>query len=67
MTARSLQKSMGILPAGYNASSACTAEMYNALTTAAQPLYNALHADKLQPLFMNGMAQPIFPLYQRYH
>ena len=21
----------------------------------------ALHADKLQPLFMNGMAQPIFP------
>lgn len=56
-----LAKSMGILPAGYNASSACTAEMYNALTTAAQPLYNALHADKLQPLFMNGMAQPIFP------
>lgn len=56
-----LAKSMGILPANYNASAACTAEMYSALTKAAQPLYQALHADKLQPLFMNGMAQPIFP------
>lgn len=56
-----LAKSMGILPANYNASAACTAEMYNALTDAAKPLYNALHADKRQPLFMNGMAQPIFP------
>ena len=24
-------------------------------------MYDALHADKLQPLYMNGMAQPIFP------
>ncbi len=26
-----------------------------------KPLYKALHADKLQPLFINGEAQPIFP------
>ncbi len=26
-----------------------------------KPLYEALHADKLQPLFINGEAQPIFP------
>ena len=25
------------------------------------PLYDALHAEKLQPLFINGLAQPIFP------
>ena len=27
----------------------------------ADQMYDALHADKLQPLYMNGMAQPIFP------
>lgn len=53
--------SMGILPSDYDADAECTVEQLNALREDIQPLYDALHADKLEPLFMNGMAQPIFP------
>ncbi len=53
--------SMGVLPSDYAAEDECTTEQLNALREDIQPLYDALHADKLEPLFMNGMAQPIFP------
>lgn len=55
-----LARSMGILPDDYTADAACTPEAAAAFTAAVQPLYNVLHANKMTPLFMNGMAQPIF-------
>lgn len=45
----------------YNQTEACTFAQLTAMLSNVQPLYDALHADKLQPLFINGMAQPIFP------
>ncbi len=45
----------------YNPTEACTFAHLTAMLSNVQPLYDALHADKLQPLFINGMAQPIFP------
>lgn len=45
----------------YNPTEACTFAQLTAMLSNVQPLYDALHADKLQPLFINGMAQPIFP------
>lgn len=44
-----------------NPAAAATKKDYTAVMKAVKPLYNALHADKLQPLFINGKAQPIFP------
>lgn len=44
-----------------NPTAAATRKDYSAVMKAVKPLYNALHADKLQPLFINGKAQPIFP------
>lgn len=45
----------------YEPESECTFAQLNTMFKNAEPLYNALHADKLKPLFINGMAQPIFP------
>ena len=44
-----------------NPAAAATKQDYTAVMKAVKPLYNALHADKLKPLFINGKAQPIFP------
>lgn len=58
-----LADSMGMTKgiANYDPTGPCTDANWDILKKAVQPLYDALHADKLQPLFMNGMAQPIFP------
>ena len=42
-------------------SAVATNDDYKAVMNAVKPLYKALHADKLEPLFINGEAQPIFP------
>lgn len=47
--------------ANYDPTGTCTQANLAVMQKAATTLYNALHADTLEPLFMNGMAQPIFP------
>lgn len=54
-------RSMGMIDEDTDTSAACTLEDYNEMKAVADVMYEALHADKLEPLFMNGMAQPIFP------
>lgn len=54
-------RSMGIIDADTDADAPCTLEAYRQMKAVADQMYDALHADKLQPLYMNGMAQPIFP------
>lgn len=61
-----LLRSMDILPAGYAPEGAFTYAQLSALVSAGAPLVEAMHADKMQPLFMNGMAQPIFPFTPAY-
>ena len=39
----------------------CTQGNLAVMKQSAQVLYDALHSDTMEPLFMNGMAQPIFP------
>lgn len=60
----SMAESMGVLNLiNYDASAPCTQEMFDMLRES-EPftaLKNALSADNLEPLFLNGMAQPIFP------
>ncbi len=56
-----LAKSMGILSWFYSANDTLSVAELGTILQRVAFLYNALHADKLQPLFMNGMAQPIFP------
>lgn len=71
------EKQLGTYPADYNAmadsmgmtdgianyapSATCTKANLTQMKQSADLLYNALHGEKLQPLFLNGMAQPIFP------
>ena len=66
------ESQLGAYPADYNSmadslgmtydpEAACTQESLTAMKAVADQLYDALHADKLEPLFLNGMAQPIFP------
>lgn len=40
----------------------CTLEAYHQMKAVADTMYAALHADKMEPLFMNGMAQPSSPI-----
>ena len=54
-------RSMGMITEDTDTDAACTLEAYRQMKAVADTMYAALHADKLQPLFMNGMAQPIFP------
>ncbi len=54
-------RSMGMITEDTDTDAACTLEAYRQMKAVANTMYEALHADKLQPLFMNGMAQPIFP------
>ena len=60
----SMAESMGVLDLiNYDATAPCTQEMFDMLRES-EPftaLKDTLSADKLQPLFLNGMAQPIFP------
>lgn len=60
----SMAESMGVLNLiNYDATAPCTQEMFDMLRES-EPftaLKNALSADNLEPLFLNGMAQPIFP------
>lgn len=56
-----LLRSMDILPAGYKPDADFTYAQLSTLMTAGAPLVNAMHAETKSPLFMNGMAQPIFP------
>ena len=54
-------RSMGMIDADTDADAPCTLAAYRQMKAVADQMYDALHADKLQPLYMNGMAQPIFP------
>lgn len=54
-------RSMGMIDAGTDTDAPCTLAAYRQMKAVADQMYDALHADKLQPLYMNGMAQPIFP------
>ncbi len=54
-------RSMGMIDDDTDTNAVCTLEAYRQMKAAADTMYDALHADKLEPLFMNGMAQPIFP------
>ena len=53
--------SLGMISGSEDLASACTTAELKTMADAAKQLKAALEADKLQPLFMNGMAQPIFP------
>ncbi|MGN0963052.1 MAG: CocE/NonD family hydrolase, partial [Clostridia bacterium] len=70
------QSQLGTYPADWNAmalsaaivdldafdpTAPCTEAEFKAMKANTQPLYDALHADKMKPLFINGVAQPIFP------
>ena len=54
--------SMGMLEGvNYDADASCTvAQLTAMLNNNVKVLYDALHAEKMAPLFLNGMAQPIF-------
>ena len=54
-------RSMGMIDTDTDADAPCTLAAYRQMKAVADQMYDALHADKLQPLYMNGMAQPIFP------
>ena len=46
---------------GYTPTATCTQGNLAVMKQSAQVLYDALHSETREPLFMNGMAQPIFP------
>ena len=54
-------RSMGMIAEDTDTTAPCTLEAYHQMKAVADTMYAALHADKMEPLFMNGMAQPIFP------
>lgn len=54
-------RSMGMIDTDTDADAPCTLAAYRQMKAVADQMYDALHANKLQPLYMNGMAQPIFP------
>ncbi len=45
----------------WSAEGACTAGAFAVMLDNVAVLYDALHADTLEPLFIDGLAQPIFP------
>lgn len=45
----------------FDPTGACTEAMVKEMKSNAKALYDAMHADKMSPLFINGEAQPIFP------
>ena len=45
----------------YSPTATCTQANLAVMQQSAQVLYDALHSETREPLFMNGMAQPIFP------
>ena len=47
--------------AQYSPTDPCTQANLAVMKQSAQVLYQALHGQTLEPLFLNGMAQPIFP------
>ena len=49
-------RSMGMIDADTDTDAPCTLEAYRQMKAVADQMYDALHADKLQPLYMNGMA-----------
>lgn len=54
-------RSMGMIAEDTDPDAVCTLSAYRKMKRVASVMYDALHADKRKPLFMNGMAQPIFP------
>ena len=54
-------RSMGMIDADTDTDADCTLDDYRQMKAVANVMYEALHGDTLEPLFMNGMAQPIFP------
>lgn len=54
-------RSMGMIDESTDTDADCTINDYRQMKAVANVMYEALHSDTLQPLFMNGMAQPIFP------
>lgn len=63
-----MAESMGMLEGvTYDADASCTvAQLTAMLNNNVEALYDALHADTLEPLFLNGMAQPIFEYSSAY-
>lgn len=55
-----MAKSAGIVDGTFDPEAPCTEAMLAQMWENAQPLYQAINADKKQPLFVNGEAQPIF-------
>ncbi len=53
--------SMGMIDEDTDVNAPCTLETYRQMKAVANVMYEAIHSEKLEPLFMNGMAQPIFP------
>jgi hypothetical protein len=49
-------RSMGMIDTDTDADAPCTLAAYRQMKAVADQMYDALHADKLQPLYMNGMA-----------
>ncbi len=58
-----MAESMGMTNdiANYDPTATCTQANLASMKQSADLLYEALHGDTLEPLFLNGMAQPIFP------
>lgn len=58
-----MAKSIGLVGDSFQPDKPCTPEMFQAMQNnpGLKALKKALSADKLQPLFINGEAQPIFP------
>ena len=58
---RGLAIDMGVIDYSTDLSTTCTGKQFLDLEEAVGTFKDAAHAEKKQPLFMNGMAQPIFP------
>ena len=58
-----MAESMGMTNdiANYDPTATCTQANLASMKQSADLLYEALHGDTLEPLVLNGMAQPIFP------
>lgn len=59
----SLAQSVGILDGvNYVSNSICSSEDFAVMLQNALPLYEAMRKVPMEPFFVNGMAQPIFPM-----
>lgn len=57
----SLALSLGMIDKDFQKDDKCSPSLLKKMAAPAKKLYESLHAEKLTPLFLNGMSQPIFP------